>query len=244
MKISVFDSGLGGVLVLKELIKKHPNHEYIYYGDSANIPYGSKSHEFLLETSRKIISFFVKERVDLVIVACGTMSSVVDKSIYSLPIIDVISVVSKYVSNSKYNNIGLIATERTIKEKAFQTSIEKENKTIIARECPNLVNYIEENKLNTLDFENDLQEYLSVFKNENIDSLILGCTHYPLVKDHISKYLDVDLIDMGKVLAETLILDKETDFSLKIYFSRKSDLIVKNVQNILGFDCDIIEKKI
>lgn len=244
MKIAVFDSGLGGILVLKELIKNHPNHEYIFYGDSANIPYGNKSHDFLMSTQEKIINFFIEEQVDLIIVACGTMSSVIDKSMYPVKIIDVISVTSDYINETSYKNIGLIATLRTVEEGLFQKNLEKGNKIVTQQACPDLVNYIENNLTNTPEFNNYLKKCLSVFIDQKIDALILGCTHYPFVKNEIKKYLGVKLIDMGSVLSQKINLSKEKEFKLTIYFSERSDLIVKNVQRILGIDCDIIEKKI
>ena len=129
MKIGIFDSGIGGLTVLAELIKKYPNNKYYYFGDNINAPYGTKSKEELLKLSNKIINFLNKKEVDLIIVACGTISSnVFDKLPKDTKIYDVISPTIDYINNSNYENIGLIGTNMTIKSKTFEKRINKKNK--------------------------------------------------------------------------------------------------------------------
>ena len=121
MKIGIFDSGIGGLTVLAELIKKYPNNKYYYFGDNINAPYGTKSKEELLKLSNKIINFLNKKDVDLIIVACGTISSnVFDKLPKDIKIYDVISPTIDYINNSNYETIGLIGTKMTIKSKTFE----------------------------------------------------------------------------------------------------------------------------
>ena len=113
MKIGVFDSGIGGLTVLNKLIEKYPNNEYTYYGDIKNIPYGDKSIEELKELSSKIIDFLIEKKVDLIVIACGTISSNLSnylKQKYSIKIIDIISPVINYLNNCDYEKIGVITT--------------------------------------------------------------------------------------------------------------------------------------
>lgn len=244
MRIGVFDSGIGGLTVLNELIKHHPDNEYIYYGDSVNIPYGEKDYDFLNGLSKRIINFFLEKRVDLIVIACGTMSSIIDKNKYQIPIVDVISETVKYLNSRTYERVGLIATTRTIETGLFESLLKKSGHKVVSRACPDFVSSIEEDKVDTKDFKVYLKECLSVFSNQNIDILILGCTHYPLIKNHIKAYLNIPLLDMGVVLGKQIQLNDTSIFKLELYFSKIDPLIVSNIQNILKENYDIIEFKV
>ena len=195
MKIGVFDSGIGGLTVLKRLIDKYPNNEYIYYGDTMNIPYGDKTIDELKVLSSNIIDFLIKKEVDLIVIACGTISSNLStylKEKYDIKIIDIISPVINYLNNSNYEKIGVIATQATINSKVFSNNI---NKEVIEKACPKFVPLIESNNLNELN--NCFNIYLDDLKR--CDLIVLGCTHYPIIKAEISKYLNNNtrLLDMG-----------------------------------------------
>ena len=243
MKIGIFDSGIGGLNVLKELISKYPNNHYLYYGDTINLPYGNKSKSELLKLSKNIIHFFEEKEVDLIIIACGTISS---NCYYDLlketkiPLYDIISPTINYIDKTNYQKIGLIGTTRTIESKLFDKKI---NKEVVSKDTPSFVPIIENNDINSN--EEHIRKELSIFKNK-ADCLILGCTHYPLLNDVITKYLDIPLINMGICLLKELsLLNKNIDNELKIdlYFSLLNNTIKNNINNIIKENKNIVELK-
>lgn len=227
MRIGVFDSGIGGLTVLKTLIKRFPNNEYIYYGDTKNLPYGNKSIEELKIFSSTIIEFLLDKKVDMIIIACGTVSSNLSsylKEKYNVPIIDIISPVINYLNNSNYNNIGIIATQATINSKIFSRNVNKNIKEVA---CPMFVPLIENNKIYELN--NYFKEYLEDLKDS--DLIVLGCTHYPLIKKEINQYLNIKLLDMSDCINN--ISNNDTS-RVDLYFSKLDDNIINNVNNILN----------
>ena len=181
MKIGVFDSGVGGLTVLKELLKY--KNEYYYFGDNINIPYGTKTKYELQILASKIVEFLISKEVDMIIIACGTVSSNVYnylKNKYDIPIYDIISPTLNYLKDKSYY---AFATPMTI-------------------ECPLLVPLIESGK----DATTALKDYLDKIPlNSN---LVLGCTHYPVLTNEIlSIRPDLNLINMGKVLCDSLNLE-------------------------------------
>ena len=124
MRVGLFDSGIGGLTVLKVLMDKYPSNDYIYYGDTKNVPYGDKSKEELLDLARSNINFLISKNVDMIIVACGTVSSncldILVKE-YDIPIISIVKPTIDYLNNSMFNNIGVIATHATINSHIFKT---------------------------------------------------------------------------------------------------------------------------
>ena len=233
MKIGIFDSGIGGLTVLKTLINKYPNNEYIYYGDTLNLPYGSKTKEELLELSKNDVEFLVSKNVDIIIIACGTVSSkclTYLKDNYSIPIYDIISPTIKYLNNSNKSSIGIIATERTIDSHIFKNNLQKEVYEIKTKK---LVPLIENNDLENINiiFEKFLKEY----KNK-IDILVLGCTHYPIIKEYINNYFNnkIEILDMSYPLLDKL--KEDTTSSINIYFSKLNNTIIENTKRILNID--------
>ena len=236
MRIGVFDSGLGGVNVLSNLIKKYPNNEYIYFGDTKNLPYGDKTKEELLELSNEAIDFLLTKNVDIIIIACGTISSICYNDIknkYSIPIYDIISPTINYLKESNYNKIGVIGTNRTIESKIFNIN----NKDILMKSTPNLVPIIENNLIN--EKENEINNTISCFKDYDI--LVLGCTHYPLIKPICDK-LGIKTLDMGEILSNTINLTNDGKYSVELYFSLVSVNLITNINNILKSDYQIYLK--
>ena len=229
MRVGMFDSGLGGVNVLNEFIKIHPHNHYIYYGDTLNMPYGNKSIEDLFKIATNIIDFLIAQKVDIIIIACGTISSTCYSSLkkkYNIPIYDIISPTLDYISHSNYHNLGLIATTRTVNSNIFSNC----SNIKLVKATPTFVPIIENNKIE--EEQNEIIETIDVFKNK-IDGLILGCTHYPSLSPILNSYLNVPLIDMGNILANSL---KLTDSYLKLdlYFSKLDNNKIININNILG----------
>lgn len=216
MRIGVFDSGVGGLTVLRNIIDKYPNNEYIYFGDTLNMPYGSKEKSLLLKLSSRIVEFFISQNVDIVIIACGTVSSnsYLDlKNNYNVPIYDILTPVLKYLNSCKLSNLAVIATEMTIKSGIFNSI-----KGIQEIACSKFVPLIEKNMIESEEMIEAIKEYLSV---KEFDNLIFGCTHYPLIKNKIEKVLNkkINFIDMGKILADNIKIE-ESSYKLNLYFSK------------------------
>lgn len=241
MRIGIFDSGLGGINVLNELISKYPNNEYIFLGDTKNLPYGTKSIDELKVLSSNIIEFLLTKNVDIIIIACGTVSSNCYnylKEKYNIPLYDIISPTLDYIENTNYNNIGVIATERTIESHIFENN----SRVKYPLATPSFVPIVEDGIITSKE-EKEIYEILSPLKDK-VDSLILGCTHYPIMSPIIEKYLNVPLIDMGKCLLEKLELSNNKSFKLDLYFSKINDKLIKNVNNILKTEYTIHEAKL
>lgn len=236
MRIGVFDSGVGGLTVLNHLINTYPNHEYIYYGDTKNVPYGNKSIEELEKLVDNIFQFMLSKRVDIIVIACGTVSSnLADKlrKKYSINIIDIVSPTINYINNSHYKNIGVIATKRTIESGVFSNRINKKIKEIA---CPEFAELIEKRDFNLID------EYIKIYLSplKDCDLIILGCTHYPIIKSRIKKYLNNDcvLLDMSMVIPnEFLTCSKK---SVDLYFTKYDNNIIENIDFILNFKVNSI----
>ena len=233
MKIGVFDSGIGGLTVLKSLISKYKAH-YIYFGDTLNIPYGEKSKDELLMLTEKIIRFFEKEKVDLIIIACGTVSSNIYDELSkktNIKLINIVYNIIDLIKKDNPSNIAVLATKKTIDSHIFKNNINN----IIEISCPKIVPYIEKNIGNINDI---LKEYLSYIKEKHINNIVLGCTHYPLIKEDIQKYLDykVNFYDMGKILLKNI---KESNLKIEMYFSYLDENLIKNINSIIKEDKSI-----
>jgi len=234
MRVGLFDSGMGGVTVLKKLMLKYPNNEYIYYGDNLNVPYGNKSVEELLKLANDNVNFLLSHNVDMIIVACGTISSncfnqLVNK--YDVPIYDIISPTIDYLNNSNYKNILVIGTKRTIDSHIFKDRL---SKNVIEVETPELATLIEENNFDNM--YQILHRYLDDYRDK-IDALVLGCTHYPLITSYISDVLpNVSVIDM----ADNVSIYDGHFGGVEIYFSKVDEKVIKNVKRILNNDTVLI----
>ena len=232
MRVGLFDSGIGGITVLKEMLKYHPNNEYFYYGDTLNVPYGDKTIEELYNCVEKIIDYLKKKKVDIIIIACGTVSAnLYDrlKKEIDIPIYSVISELPKYIEEKKYKKTLVMATNRTINSHVFKNSL---NTEVIEVACPKLVPIIESGNYEELDDALDL--YLKDI--DKVDSIVFGCTHYPLIKDYIRKKVGegIDLIDIGEVLAKNIQL-KDSFKMVDLYFSKETKKTndVKNMFKIM-----------
>ena len=242
MRIGVFDSGLGGIAILKDLIKYKPNNEYIYFGDTINLPYGEKTKEELKEYADKIINFLKEKEVDMIIIACGTISSNIYEEIkdsYGIPIYDIINPICNCLEN-KCHDALLLATSMTIRSKVFKSKLEEKNIKVYDKECPMFVPIIEGK--NKEDINKYIEEYLIDYKNKNIDLIIPGCTHYPLISKELENYLNVKVLDIGYIIASSLDI-KDSKKGLEIYFSKIDDSLLENVKRIIG-DTEIKLKKL
>jgi len=231
LRIGIFDSGIGGVNVLSSLIKKYPNNEYIYFGDTLNLPYGNKDKNELFKLASNAIDFLLSKNVDIIIIACGTISSNCYKDLkdkYNKKIYDIISPTLNYIKNSNLKKIGVIGTIKTIESNIFKI----ENKDIFMKKTPNFVPIIENNEIEKKENEiiNELKEF------NDFDALVLGCTHYPLLKDIIKKNINIKIIDMGDILANSINLPNNSKKSYELYFSKIDNNLLNNINHILDID--------
>lgn len=178
--IGVFDSGLGGLTVTKEIIKIMPNENIIYLGDTARVPYGTRSKDIVRKFSLEDANFLLKKKVKCIVIACNTSSAYAGnflKKNIKIPVFDVITpAVKGAVKVSKTGNIGVIGTTGTISSGAYKVKY--------LQACPLFVPFIEEGEINSQAIELVAKKYLSWFKGK-IDTLILGCTHYPIISKTI-----------------------------------------------------------
>ena len=210
--IGFFDSGVGGLSVLKEAIKIMPNEDYIYFGDSKNAPYGIKSKGDVRELTFKAVEFLLNKGVKGIAIACNTATSaaVADlRNMYpELPLVGIEPALKPAVELNKDGDILIMATSMTLKEEKFKRLMDKykDRASIIPVPCPGLVEFIEAGKCQGEDIEEYLLEKIHTYRLGNISSVVLGCTHYPFIKDTLLKIVgkDVNIIDGGFGTAKEL----------------------------------------
>ncbi|NWF48921.1 MAG: glutamate racemase [Ignavibacteriaceae bacterium] len=213
--IGVFDSGIGGLTVVKRLASVLPNESIIYFGDTARVPYGSKSNATVVEYSIENTNFLLHKNVKAVVVACNTASSIAIPELrkrFDVPIIGMIEPGSQMAVNQTRNGkIGVIGTRATITNQAYSKSIKILNEKIRVYEkaCPLFVPLAEEGWINHKATYEVAEEYLKELREEEIDTLVLGCTHYPILAAVIQEVIGckVQLIDSG--VASSEIVKKE-----------------------------------
>ena len=217
--IGVFDSGIGGLTVVKELNGLLPNERIIYFGDTARVPYGNKSKETVIHYSLQVAYFLMKKKIKMLVIACNTASSVslpTLKRHFHIPIIGVIEPGAKSaIQTSRTNNVGVIGTLGTVKSNAYKKALKKirRNVNVYQHPCPLFVHLAEDGWNKNKIAQMVSNEYLKSFKGKNIDALILGCTHYPILKQVIQNSVGrkVELIDSGRETAKEVkrILEKK-----------------------------------
>jgi len=218
--IGVFDSGLGGLTVVKEIKKKLPGESLIYFGDSGRTPYGTKSKETVIKYSKQDIAFLLSMDVKLIVVACNTVSSVALPEIkerIQVPVLEVVDPgADAAIKKSRTGRIGVIGTPNTIASSIYSKAIKqrKPDAKIFTKPCPLFVPLVEEGW-----WDNDIAgmitfEYLNGLLKENIDTLVLGCTHYPLLSNTIRKVIgqEIVMVNSAEEVAaalEQMLLNKD-----------------------------------
>ncbi len=237
--IGIFDSGLGGLTVVRALQELLPNESIVYFGDTGRVPYGSRSPEVIRKYAREDMDFLLSKNVKMVIAACGTVSSVAADigNTLDVPFLEVVSPAAKYAAeHTKNKKIGVIGTNATIRSGSYEKVIQSISPdiTIYKKGCPLFVPIVEEGLVsedNIIALET-AKHYLLPLAEEGIDSLILGCTHFPILKPVISKILGsgVDLIDIGmttakataKYLKENDMLSTQKEGKCEFYVSDRT----------------------
>jgi glutamate racemase len=210
--IGIFDSGVGGLTVLKEIIKSLPQEDTLYLGDTARVPYGTKSPETVTRYAHEITSFLVKRDIKLLVAACNTASAVSLDSLnkrFELPIVGVIEPGARRAASvTKSGKVGVIGTEGTIRSSAYTKAIKRINPDIevITKHCPLFVPLAEEGWVENEVTRLTADIYLRELRDQGVDTLVLGCTHYPILKGIISETMgpDVKLVDSAEETARTV----------------------------------------
>ena len=207
--IGVFDSGIGGLTVYQALKLKMPGEKVVYLGDTARLPYGSKSAETIIRYSEENVSFLMKKKVKIIVIACNSSSSYAlphlqDK--LDIPVIGVINPGAEAAVSGHSKKIGIIGTTATINSGAYEKSISDLNPDmdIVSKACPLFVPLVEEGWLDHQVTRLVIGEYLLPLKKQGVEKLVLGCTHYPVLKKAISGVIgkEIELIDSARTTAE------------------------------------------
>lgn len=211
--IGIFDSGLGGLTVMKEIVKALPNEDIVYFGDTGRVPYGTKSHETIKQYAAEDAEFLLSHNVKIIVAACGTVSAVAadTQRLLPVPFFEMISPAAiAAVAATKTQRIGILGTTATVKSEAHKNKILSlmPNAEVFAQACPLFVPLVEEGLTDksSVIVREAAKRYLEPLKAQNVDTLILGCTHYPLLTDVIAEIMgsSVTLINPGEELSRSL----------------------------------------
>jgi glutamate racemase len=255
--VGVFDSGLGGLCAVREILKILPGENIIYFGDTGRVPYGNKSYETIKKYGRQSVNFLLSKNVKIILIACGTVSSAALEELRSeykdVPILGVIeSACEKAVEIAGIKNnkkIGVIGTQATVSRGAFEKYIHALDNSceVYGQACPLFVPLVENGHLDDEITRLAAEKYLGGLRDLNLSSLILGCTHYPMIKNIIGGVIDTELIDAGVEAAHRLkremteknlltLLTKKKGGRLEIFISDEGMNFPEIASAFLGFD--------
>lgn len=255
--IGVFDSGVGGLTVAREIMRHLPNENIVYFGDTARVPYGSKSKDNIIRFSRQIINFLKTKNVKAIVIACNTASALaldVVREEFDIPIIGVVEPGARAaLEATKSKKIGVIGTEATIRSAMYEKIIKgfDDEATVVGKACPLFVPLVEEGFAKHKVTEEIIDYYLESFMDTDIDSLILGCTHYPLLRSRIKEYVGEQItlvnpayetaMDLRQVLKDcdmenTEMSDEHATYSF--YVSDAADKFKQFANSILPYDIE------
>lgn len=241
MSIGVFDSGIGGLSVLNRLVQKMPAYDYRYFADNAHVPYGTKTPGEIYELTKQAVTFLFHHDCDLVILACNTATTHALRTLqqHYLPahfpnkkILGIVRPTTEMISEAHHQIVGVMATPATVSSAIFQTEVQERNPhiTVIQQACPLLVPLIESPKSSITTLHTVLKEYLDPLLKQNIQSLILGCTHYELIVDQIAEIIgpSIPIVKQGSITA----------YKLQEYLHKHPELeqrLAKNKRRIFYF---------
>lgn len=255
--IGVFDSGVGGLTVAREIMRNLPKEDIVYFGDTARVPYGSKSKDNIIRYSRQIIHFLQTKGVKAIVIACNTASALALDTVkdeFDIPIIGVVEPGARAALSVTVNKkIGVIGTEATVRSSMYEKIMQGINPevTVIAKACPLFVPLVEEGFKKHQVTDEIIDYYLADLKKSDIDALILGCTHYPLLRSKIREYVGEKItlvnpayetaMDLKRILMEMDMEnpDIEGDHgSYSFYVSDAADKFKQFANSILPYDIE------
>ncbi len=249
--IGFFDSGVGGLSVMREAISIMPNENFIYFGDSKNAPYGTRTPEEVTELSFNAVEFLMQKNVKAIVIACNTATSAAAQQIREkyrqMPIIGIEPAIKPAVNSIKKGKVIVMATPMTLREKKFNMLLKSLNTDdrIVSLPCAGLVEFVEKGILSGDELKQYLTRKLSLHLNEPVSSIVLGCTHFPFVKEAIKNVVgeDIPLIDgshgtsmeLHRKLEEKNILnDNEHEGNIQIYNSNNNRKVINFCYNLIG----------
>lgn len=236
--IGVLDSGLGGLTVVKEVIHQLPNEDVVFIGDEARMPYGTKTHEQIISYTREMVQYLIRQNVKLIIYGCNTATANALQTLrqeFTVPMIGVIKPGSQEATKvTKTDHIGIIATESTINSKSYNKTIQEIDPKIksLGVAAQKFVSFVENDQADTKEAKDNIEKTLEPFKDNEFDTLILGCTHFPMLKKQINDFLpETKLVDPAvstvkvakKYLAENDLLTNTSGHTLKLHAT--SDIV-------------------
>ena len=251
--IGVFDSGIGGTSIWREIHDLLPNEDSIYLADSKNAPYGQKSKEEIIALCIKNTEFLLNLNCKIIVVACNTATTNAIEELrvkYDVPFVGIEPAIKPAAINSKKNSIGILATQGTLNSKLFIQNVEKFNNTKIIEQIGHgLVTLIENGEINSAQMDKLLRNYLEPMIEAKVDYLVLGCSHYPYLIPQIKKIIpeEIKIIDSGEAVARQVksvlikndLLNKKGNKGNCIFYTNSNPRVL---QDILNFNYKIIEK--
>lgn len=257
--IGVFDSGVGGLTVAREIMRHLPNEKIIYFGDTARVPYGSKSKETIVHYSKQIIHFLESNDVKAIVIACNTASALALEEVsreLDIPIIGVVVPGARAAMQETVSkNIAVVATEATINSQLYSKIMQAEDAeiTVKGQACPLFVPIVEEGLAKHKIADDMIDYYLRSIKESEVDTLILGCTHYPLLRSRIRAYMGDKLhlvnpayettMDLKELLNKKNIANHSTKAPVhEFYVSDAADKFMKFANSILPYDIEKTHK--
>lgn len=230
--IGIFDSGIGGLTVVKEFFKYLPEYKIIYFGDTARLPYGTKSPNLIKKWSKEITQWLLNRGAKVIVIACHTSSALatnfLKKEFPKIPIFEIVTPgIEKVIKTTKNKKIGIIGTPSTIKSEVHKKKLLEIDPSlkIYCQPCPLFVPLVEEGWLNNLITKEVAKAYLELLKRKKIDTLILACTHYPLLKNIISKIIGkkVKIVNPAEDLAKDFKFFLENNKKIKSQLSKNKN---------------------
>ncbi|MBR2258428.1 MAG: glutamate racemase [Blautia sp.] len=259
--IGVFDSGIGGLTVAREIMRNLPSEKIVYFGDTARVPYGSKSRDTIIRYSRQIIRFLLSQEVKAIVIACNTASSFALDTVrkeFDLPILGVIDAGAIVAASATHNQrIGVIGTEGTISSRIHERFLKQLDPglQVFGKACPLFCPLVEEGWLHDEITTHVAERYLSELKGKEIDTLILGCTHYPLIRSTIGAVMGekvtlvnpayetaLELRDMLNKMNLTCEGEMQEDFPYRFFVSDLAEKFTEFANSILPYDVSVTQK--
>lgn len=252
--IGVFDSGVGGLTVVREIMRQLPEESLVYFGDTARVPYGSKSKETIIRYSRQIIRFLKSKGVKAIVIACNTASAMALEEVRKESDIPIIGVVipgaRAAVETTQTKKIGIIGTEGTVQSEMYTDIIQgmDPEMSVVGKACPLFVPVVEEGFAKHKIAEDVIDYYLASMKELDIDTLILGCTHYPLLRSKIREYMGETIqlvnpayetaMDLKKLLEDDQLSNDSGNTTYEFYVSDAADKFKQFANSILPYDIE------
>ena len=259
--VGVFDSGVGGLTVAREIMRNLPSEKIVYFGDTARVPYGSKSKETVIRYSRQIIRFLQEQQVKAIVVACNTASAFALDTVrdeFDIPIIGVIESGAKVAAaRTRNKRVGIIGTVGTVGSGIHAQYLKKLDPgiTVFGKACPLFVPLVEEGWLHDPVTVEVASRYLKELQDKDVDKLILGCTHYPLIRSTIRQVMGEEVclvnpayetaLELGKLLEEQGLSSTGTEqkeFPYRFYVSDLADEFKEFANSILPYDVEMTKK--